>query len=192
MSQRCVAEIDKLMRTALRPVLVPVPCLAARVSPAACPWRLRSRPCVPSPAVGVPGLGLVTTVRASLSLSSSLFLARINGTNGTSGTKSTRGISLSLSLSTKQRDTDQVPDQSKANTITAERKRKRKLKLKLRLKLKRRLKFRREPRSSDFPTVCCALLCLVLCLLCLLCLLCWCVCVSPFARVRSCSWLWCM
>jgi len=46
------------MRAALRPVLVQVPCLAARVSPAACPWRLRSRPCVPSPAVGVSGLGL--------------------------------------------------------------------------------------------------------------------------------------
>ena len=54
----CVAEIDALMRAALRPVLVQVSCLAARVSPAACPWRLRSRPCVPSPAVGVPGLGV--------------------------------------------------------------------------------------------------------------------------------------
>ena len=55
-SQRCVAEIAKLMRAALRPVVVQVPCLTARVSvsPAACPWRVRSRPCVPSPAVGVP------------------------------------------------------------------------------------------------------------------------------------------
>ena len=43
-----------VMRAALRPVLVQVPCVAARVSPAACPWRLLSRPCVPSPAVGVP------------------------------------------------------------------------------------------------------------------------------------------
>ena len=49
-----------LMRAALRPVVVQVPCLAARVSPAACPWRLRSRPCVPSPAVGVPSLGHAT------------------------------------------------------------------------------------------------------------------------------------
>jgi len=64
MSQRCVAEIDALMCAALRPLLVQVPCLAARVSPAACPWRVRSRPCVPSPAVGVPGLGRATLLSA--------------------------------------------------------------------------------------------------------------------------------
>ena len=136
----CVAEIDALMRAALRPVLVQVPCLAARVSPAVYPWRLRSRPCVPSPAVGVPGLGF-GLARASL-------LSGPNG-NGTNGTKSTRGISTKRQ---RERDTDPDPDQSKANTITAERKRKRKLKL--RLKQKRTLKFHKEPRSPDFPTVC--------------------------------------
>ena len=59
----CVAETDALMR----PLLVQVPCLAARVSPAACPWRVRSRPCVPSPAVGVPGLGRATILSAETS-----------------------------------------------------------------------------------------------------------------------------
>jgi len=46
-SQRCVPcgllALQRLMRAALRPVLVQVPCLAARVSPAACPRPLRSR-----------------------------------------------------------------------------------------------------------------------------------------------------
>lgn len=135
----CVAEIDKLMR----PVLVPVPCLAARLSPAACPWRVRSRPCVPSPAVGVPGLGLGrATMTLSLSLSPSFFPR---------SSRNTRGFST-------KRDTapDPDPEQSKANTNKPKR--------------ERQLKFffRKEPRSPDLPTV---WLCggVVWCVCCMLC-----------------------
>jgi len=73
----CVAEIDALMRAALRPVLVQVPCLAARVSPAACPWRLRSCPCVASPAVGVPSLGLSRATILSAETSAGLLCSAL-------------------------------------------------------------------------------------------------------------------
>jgi len=204
MSQRCVlcvarAGIDKLMRAAataaaaaVRPVLVQVPCLAARVSPAACPWRVRSRPCVPSPAVGVPGLGRATILSAEtsaglpvdgrgprpgpgpgpiyavqfppfpspspspLSFCLSLMAARASlslppggsSSSSSSSSKRTRGFSTNLT----DPDPDPDPEQTKANTNKPERKR------------KRRLKYRRERRSPDFPTVCCAL-CAVLCLM---------------------------
>ena len=72
------------MRAALRPVLVQVPCLAARVSPAACPWRLRSRPCVPSPAAGVPSLRRATILSAetSVGLLDAIYMERCAGRAG--------------------------------------------------------------------------------------------------------------
>ena len=79
----------------------------------------------------------MTAARASLPLSPSFFLI---------GSKSTRGLST-------KRDTVPEPEpdakESKASTDNQERKRELKLKLKLRLKV------RKEPRSPDFPTVCC-------------------------------------
>ena len=90
-----------------------------------------------------------TPARASLSLSLSLSPSCLVGSR-----KSTLGFSTNRYTdpdADADADADADREQSKANTTTPDRKRKR--------KRKRRLKFRKEPRSPDFPTVMCAVRC---------------------------------